>query len=85
MTNPTVELTLPVMQDMELAATKTAEVIAKRMDLDGDKTDEISMALIEACINAFEHSKSKDSIFICLLYTSPSPRDLSTSRMPSSA
>ena len=26
-----------------------------------------------------------DQIFICLLYTSPSPRDLSTSRMPSSA
>ena len=25
------------------------------------------------------------SIHICLLYTSPSPRDLSTSRMPSSA
>ena len=64
MSNPTVELTLPVMQDMELAATKTAEVIAKRMDLDEEKTDEISMALIEACINAFEHSKSKDNIFI---------------------
>ena len=26
-----------------------------------------------------------DVINICLLYTSPSPRDLSTSRMPSSA
>ena len=26
-----------------------------------------------------------DSIESCLLYTSPSPRDLSTSRMPSSA
>ena len=26
-----------------------------------------------------------DSFIICLLYTSPSPRDLSTSRMPSSA
>ena len=26
-----------------------------------------------------------DSFRICLLYTSPSPRDLSTSRMPSSA
>ena len=26
-----------------------------------------------------------DSEYICLLYTSPSPRDLSTSRMPSSA
>ena len=24
-------------------------------------------------------------LFVCLLYTSPSPRDLSTSRMPSSA
>ena len=27
----------------------------------------------------------KDQLWICLLYTSPSPRDLSTSRMPSSA
>ena len=26
-----------------------------------------------------------DPFFTCLLYTSPSPRDLSTSRMPSSA
>ena len=29
--------------------------------------------------------ESDDSNIICLLYTSPSPRDLSTSRMPSSA
>ena len=29
--------------------------------------------------------KGKDLHHICLLYTSPSPRDLSTSRMPSSA
>ena len=28
---------------------------------------------------------NKDGAFTCLLYTSPSPRDLSTSRMPSSA
>ena len=28
---------------------------------------------------------SSDKIITCLLYTSPSPRDLSTSRMPSSA
>ena len=27
----------------------------------------------------------RDHVPICLLYTSPSPRDLSTSRMPSSA
>ena len=30
-------------------------------------------------------SGSSESTNICLLYTSPSPRDLSTSRMPSSA
>ena len=30
-------------------------------------------------------STSTDTDYFCLLYTSPSPRDLSTSRMPSSA
>ena len=30
-------------------------------------------------------SDNEEHIIICLLYTSPSPRDLSTSRMPSSA
>ena len=29
--------------------------------------------------------ETEDEYIICLLYTSPSPRDLSTSRMPSSA
>ena len=29
--------------------------------------------------------ESVDWVNVCLLYTSPSPRDLSTSRMPSSA
>ena len=28
---------------------------------------------------------AEDEVITCLLYTSPSPRDLSTSRMPSSA
>ena len=32
-----------------------------------------------------DHTKDSVSVGTCLLYTSPSPRDLSTSRMPSSA
>ena len=64
MANPKVELTLPIIEDMELAATKTAEVVAKRMGLDEIKTAEINMALIEACINAFEHSKSDSNVYI---------------------
>ena len=35
--------------------------------------------------NNYNDTKDSDVIIICLLYTSPSPRDLSTSRMPSSA
>jgi len=56
---PKVELTIPIIHDMELAATKTAEVVAKHMGLDEEKSAEISMALIEATINAFEHSNSQ--------------------------
>ena len=55
---PKVELTIPIIHDMELAATKTAEVVAKHMGLNEEKSAEISMALIEATINAFEHSNS---------------------------
>ena len=32
-----------------------------------------------------EINRLQEDIYNCLLYTSPSPRDLSTSRMPSSA
>ena len=63
-TNPTVELKLPIIENMELVATQTAEVVSKHMQLDNEKTSEISMALIEDCINAFEHSESKSEIFI---------------------
>ena len=62
--NPTVELKLPVLKDMELVATQSSEVIAKHMNLSEEKSAEISMALIEACINAFEHSETKTEIFI---------------------
>ena len=39
---------------------------------------------IELNVNVAAMRKDKN-LYICLLYTSPSPRDLSTSRMPSSA
>ena len=56
-----IDLTIPMLPEMELAATKTAEGVAQFMGLAEDKLEEIKMALIEACINAFEHSRSKDS------------------------
>ena len=42
------------------------------------------MAFADQLDRAFQTWKI-DDVKVCLLYTSPSPRDLSTSRMPSSA
>ena len=41
----------------------------------------------EACrvVHNWNAAHSMSRSILCLLYTSPSPRDLSTSRMPSSA
>ncbi|MFN9688983.1 MAG: ATP-binding protein [Bacteroidota bacterium] len=64
MDRPKIELKLPVIANMELVAVQTAEVVAKHMDLSEDKAAEISMALIEACINAFEHSQAQNNVFI---------------------
>ena len=44
-----------------------------------------TLRLIETAIALLEDGKPARVAEICLLYTSPSPRDLSTSRMPSSA
>lgn len=55
-----VDLKIPIIPEMELTATQTAEAVARFMKLDADKIEEIKLALIEACINAFEHSKSQD-------------------------
>lgn len=57
---PQVDLVIPMLPNMEVAATKTATAIAEYMKFDADQADEVKMALIEACINAFEHSKSTD-------------------------
>lgn len=55
-----VDLTIPILPQMELTATKTAEAVGAFMKLDEEKVDEIKLALVEACINAFEHSQSAD-------------------------
>ena len=41
--------------------------------------------IYEQVVHDIRFDNCRDDYIICLLYTSPSPRDLSTSRMPSSA
>lgn len=55
-----VTLTLPMVPDMEIAASKTATAMAEFMRMSPDRIDEVRMAVVEACINAFEHSRSPD-------------------------
>jgi len=55
-----VTLTLPMAPDMEVAASKTATAMAEFMRMSPDKIDEVRLAVVEACINAFEHSQAED-------------------------
>ena len=55
-----VRLTIPMYPDMELAAAKIASVLAELMDFAAGEVEEIQLAIIETCINAFEHSHSDD-------------------------
>jgi len=54
-------VTVPMIMDMELAVSKTAEALATMSEFQPDQVDEIKHAVIEACINAIEHSHSKDN------------------------
>jgi serine/threonine-protein kinase RsbW len=54
------ELALPMKPDMEIEASKTATAFAETMNMSPDRIDEVRMAVIEACINAFEHSRAID-------------------------
>ena len=55
-----------------------SEIITKKLDIPHIYTGDMMRKLAKT------NDQVKD-LLACLLYTSPSPRDLSTSRMPSSA
>ena len=57
------------------------------VDVNGDIKDpsEAPKEIYLPCVELCEVSAQDCPCMDCLLYTSPSPRDLSTSRMPSSA
>jgi serine/threonine-protein kinase RsbW len=58
---PEVSLTIPVAPEMEIVATAQADALGEYMDMPRDKIDEVKLALVEACINAFEHAHTEDN------------------------
>jgi serine/threonine-protein kinase RsbW len=55
-----ISLTIPVAPDMEIVATAQAAAIGEFIGMPRDKIDELKLALVEACINAFEHAHARD-------------------------
>lgn len=55
-----VTLALPMVPEMEIEASKTATAIAESIRMSPDRIDEVRMAVVEACINALEHSHATD-------------------------
>jgi serine/threonine-protein kinase RsbW len=53
-------MVLPMTEDSELIAASTAEQIARRLRFQPEAINQIKTAVIEACINAAEHSFSPD-------------------------
>jgi serine/threonine-protein kinase RsbW len=51
---------LPMSEDTELIAAHTVEQIARRMEFQPEAINQIKTALVEACINAAEHSLSTE-------------------------
>jgi anti-sigma regulatory factor (Ser/Thr protein kinase) len=57
-----VDLTFPIAPEMELKAIQNAEAVGALMELDRDQIDEITIALIEACLNISDHSHNGDGL-----------------------
>jgi serine/threonine-protein kinase RsbW len=55
-----VMLALPMVPEMEIEASRTATAIAESIRMSPDRIDEVRMAVVEACINALEHSHAND-------------------------
>ncbi len=54
------EMVIPMGGDTELIAAHTAEQIARRLEFPPDAINQIKTAVVEACINAAEHSLSPE-------------------------
>jgi serine/threonine-protein kinase RsbW len=54
------EMVIPMGADTEIIAARTVEQIARRVNFRADAINQIKTALVEACINAAEHSLSPD-------------------------
>ena len=86
-------VTNPEMLKLRLQAYERITLLAERISLQnllsripnaGLSSRQMQSSLIEAIKQEYDYNVSQQ-VYVCLLYTSPSPRDRTRSRMPSSA
>ena len=71
-----------VIREFNISLERVVEFLySKGHEIEARPTTKISQSQYDLLLAEFKSDRSSS----CLLYTSPSPRDLSTSRMPSSA
>jgi len=58
------EMTLPMVKEAELIAAQCLDQLGKNLRLNQDAVGQLQIAVIEACINAMEHSKGTDNKII---------------------
>lgn len=69
-----IELVLPMLPDVEIAAVTAAGDLARDLGMSEDDIDAMSHAVIEACINAREHSYCTDQrIYLTFVGTQEGP------------
>jgi serine/threonine-protein kinase RsbW len=54
------DMTLPMVKEAELVAAQCLEQIGKNLNINQDAVGQLQIAVIEACINAMEHSKGTE-------------------------
>ena len=72
-------------EDLDQQSRAAKEMGAEFVVYDGNSEGELIEALKDTDVAMSQGHGISPSIFSCLLYTSPSPRDRTRSRMPSSA
>ncbi|HTG00781.1 MAG TPA: ATP-binding protein [Nitrospirota bacterium] len=62
------DLTLPMTREAELVAAQCLEQIGKNLHLNPDAVGQMQIAMIEACINAMEHSRGAErKVYVCIV------------------
>lgn len=62
------EITIPMLKEAELVAAQCLEQVGKNLHMDQDIIGQLQLAVIEACINAMEHSKAEEDRNIYLTF-----------------